>query len=94
MNPLQAALLDRWLGDRDDLCVVGDDYQTIYSFTGASPDHLLRVHGAVPERDRSSASSENYRSTPEILAFANELRGAPGRVPQDARGDRGVRTAG
>jgi DNA helicase-2/ATP-dependent DNA helicase PcrA len=37
VNPLQAGLLERWLGDRDDLCVVGDDYQTIYAFTGARP---------------------------------------------------------
>src|SRR5206468_3819615 len=41
VNPLQAELLDRWLGAREDICVVGDDYQTIYTFTGASPAHLL-----------------------------------------------------
>ena len=40
---LQQALLERWLGDRDELCVVGDDYQTIYSFTGASPRPPPRV---------------------------------------------------
>ena len=45
VNPLQAGLLERWLGDRDDLCVVGDDYQTIYAFTGASPEHLLTFTG-------------------------------------------------
>ncbi len=49
VNPLQSALLDRWLGDRDDLCVVGDDYQTIYSFTGASPDHLLGFTERFPD---------------------------------------------
>ena len=38
VNPLQQQLLDAWLGPRDDLCVVGDAQQTIYSFTGASPD--------------------------------------------------------
>ncbi|HEX5149521.1 MAG TPA: ATP-dependent helicase, partial [Candidatus Limnocylindrales bacterium] len=41
-NPLQQRLLELWLGDRDDLCVVGDDYQSIYGFTGATPAHLLR----------------------------------------------------
>ena len=51
VNPLQSALLDRWLGDRDDLCVVGDDYQTIYSFTGASPDHLLGFTDRFPDGD-------------------------------------------
>ena len=41
VNLLQQTLLDLWLGARDDLCVVGDDYQSIYAFTGASPEHLL-----------------------------------------------------
>ena len=41
VNVLQQTLLDLWLGARDDLCVVGDDYQSIYAFTGASPEHLL-----------------------------------------------------
>jgi DNA helicase-2/ATP-dependent DNA helicase PcrA len=72
VNPLQAALLGRWLGGRDELCVVGDDYQTIYSFTGASPEHLLdfpdRFPGATIVR-----LERNYRSTPEILALANRL---------------------
>ena len=43
VNLLQQSLLERWLGDRDDLCVVGDDYQSIYGFTGASPEHLLAL---------------------------------------------------
>jgi DNA helicase-2/ATP-dependent DNA helicase PcrA len=72
VNPLQAALLGRWLGGRDELCVVGDDYQTIYSFTGASPEHLL----GFPERFPGATIvrlERNYRSTPEILALANRL---------------------
>ena len=72
VNLLQQSLLDRWLGERDDLCVVGDDYQSIYSFTGATPEHLLgmpaRFPGALVVR-----LEENYRSTPEILAVANRL---------------------
>jgi DNA helicase-2/ATP-dependent DNA helicase PcrA len=72
VNLLQQTLLERWLGDRDDLCVVGDDYQSIYSFTGATPDYLLgmpaRLPGALVVR-----LEENYRSTPEILAVANRL---------------------
>ena len=51
--PLQQRLLDAWLGDRDDLCVVGDPNQTIYSFTGASPAYLRGVRQAVPRRDAS-----------------------------------------
>ena len=72
VNPLQEALLDRWLGDRDDLCVVGDDYQTIYSFTGASPAHLLGFTDRFPSATVVRLE-RNYRSTPEILGFANEL---------------------
>ena len=40
VNLLQQTLLERWLGPRDDLCVVGDDYQSIYGFTGATPEYL------------------------------------------------------
>jgi DNA helicase-2/ATP-dependent DNA helicase PcrA len=72
VNPLQAALLERWLGDREELCVVGDDYQTIYAFTGASPEHLL----TFPQRYPSATIvrlEESYRSTPQILTVANAL---------------------
>jgi DNA helicase II / ATP-dependent DNA helicase PcrA len=72
VNLLQQTLLERWLGDRDDLCVVGDDYQSIYSFTGATPEYLLampsRFPGALVVR-----LEENYRSTSEILSVANRL---------------------
>lgn len=72
VNPLQHALLDRWLGDRDELCVVGDDYQTIYGFTGASPSYLLGFRDRFP-RAEVVRLEENYRSTPEVLALANRL---------------------
>jgi DNA helicase-2/ATP-dependent DNA helicase PcrA len=67
VNLLQHSLLERWLGGRDELCVVGDDYQSIYSFTGATPEYLLRAGGQVFRLE------ENYRSTPEILELANRL---------------------
>ena len=72
VNPLQAGLLDRWLGPRDDLCVVGDDYQTIYAFTGASPEHLLGFTRRFPNATVVRLE-ENYRSTPEVLDLANRL---------------------
>ena len=72
VNPLQAGLLDRWLGDRDDLCVVGDDYQTIYAFTGASPEHLLGFTRRYPHATVVRLE-ENHRSTPEVLELANRL---------------------
>ena len=58
VNLLQQALLDQWLGPRDDLCVVGDDYQSIYAFTGASPRLAARHARAVPVRDRRAPRGE------------------------------------
>lgn len=72
VNPLQQALLDRWLGGRDGVCVVGDDYQTIYGFTGASPEHLLGFPTRYPNATIVRLE-ENYRSSPQILAVANAL---------------------
>jgi DNA helicase-2/ATP-dependent DNA helicase PcrA len=69
VNLLQQTLLERWLGPRDDLCVVGDDYQSIYGFTGATPEYLLRFQ----ERAQVFRLEENYRSTPQVLALANRL---------------------
>jgi DNA helicase-2/ATP-dependent DNA helicase PcrA len=84
VNTLQAALLDRWLGGREEVCVVGDDYQTIYSFTGASPEHLLRFRDRFPEA-RVVALEENYRSSPEILTVANRLVPKLGGFPKTLR---------
>jgi DNA helicase-2/ATP-dependent DNA helicase PcrA len=72
VNVLQQTLLDLWLGDSDELCAVGDDYQSIYGFTGASPRWLLGLpvrfpHATVVRLER------NYRSTPQVLAVANRL---------------------
>jgi DNA helicase-2/ATP-dependent DNA helicase PcrA len=72
VNLLQQTLLELWLGDRDDLCAVGDDYQSIYAFTGATPDHLL----ALPDRFPNPMVvrlEANYRSTPQVLGLANRL---------------------
>jgi ATP-dependent DNA helicase UvrD/PcrA len=72
VNLLQQTLLERWLGDRDELCAVGDDHQAIYGFTGASPAYLL----ALPERFPNAAVvrlEQNYRSTPQVLELANRL---------------------
>ncbi|HEY0258854.1 MAG TPA: ATP-dependent helicase [Lacisediminihabitans sp.] len=78
VSPLQQALLELWLGDRTDLCVVGDASQTIYSFAGASADFLL----GFPTRYRESTVvrlEQNYRSTPAIVRTANRLmKGRPG----------------
>lgn len=72
VNPLQSKLLDLWLGGRDDICVVGDPRQTIYSFAGASPQIL----GSFARRHEGAQRIElvrNYRSTPQIVAAANAV---------------------
>ncbi len=77
-NPLQQRLLDLWLGDRDDLCVVGDEDQTIYTFAGATSTFLTGFAKRFP-RTREVTLDRNYRSSPEVLALANRLLAAEGR---------------
>ena len=72
VNLLQQTLLDRWLGDRDELCAVGDDYQSIYAFTGATPDYLLGLPSRFPNTTVIRLE-DNYRSSPEVLALANRI---------------------
>ncbi len=72
VNLLQQTLLERWLGDRDELCAVGDDYQSIYAFTGATAQYLL----GLPRRfaDATVVRLEaNYRSSPQVLELANRI---------------------
>jgi DNA helicase II / ATP-dependent DNA helicase PcrA len=81
-NPLAERLLELWLGESRDLAVVGDPDQTIYTFTGATPELLLsferRHRGA-----RVLALVENYRSSPQVLELANRLVASAG---HDVRG--------
>ncbi len=72
VSALQQRLLDQWLAGRQELCVVGDPSQTIYSFAGATPDYLLNFR-----RDRPGAQEirlvRDYRSTPQVVGLANSL---------------------
>ncbi len=91
VNPLQQRLLDAWLGGREDLTVVGDAAQTIYSFTGATSSYLVdfpRQHrGAVVVR-----LVRDYRSTPQVVGLANavigQARGSSSRLRLDLIGQR------
>ena len=86
VNPLQQRLLDAWLGGRDDLTVVGDASQTIYSFTGATSAYLIDF----PRRHRDATVVRlvrDYRSTPQVVGLANA-------VIRQARGERGPAAAG
>src|SRR5262245_46329695 len=77
-NPLQQRLLELWLGDRPDLCVVGDVDQTIYTFTGATSGFLTGFADRHPGA-RILDLTRNYRSTPQVLELANRLIAADGR---------------
>ncbi|MGU3410967.1 ATP-dependent helicase [Microbacterium sp. M1A1_1b] len=78
VSPVQHDLLRAWLGDRQDLCVVGDASQTIYSFAGASSRYLLGFGSEFP-RGSVLRLERNYRSTPQVVHAANALmRGQPG----------------
>ncbi|MFT4231276.1 MAG: ATP-dependent helicase, partial [Leucobacter sp.] len=78
VSPLQHALLRAWLGDRDDVCVVGDASQTIYSFAGASSSYLLRFGSEYPHA-RQIRLERNYRSAEPVVRLANRLmRDRPG----------------
>ncbi|WP_333770766.1 ATP-dependent DNA helicase UvrD2 [Streptomyces sp. IBSBF 2435] len=74
VSPLQQRLLELWLGGRDDLCVVGDASQTIYSFTGATPDFLLGFRTRYPGATVVKLVRD-YRSTPQVVGLANGLLG-------------------
>ena len=74
VNPLQKLLLDSWAGDRDDVCVVGDPRQTIYSFAGATSSFLTGFTAEFPDATVVELV-RNYRSTPQIIALANQLTG-------------------
>ena len=72
ISPLQQRVIDAWLGKRDEICVVGDPAQTIYTFAGATPSYLLGFTNRFPNAEVIRLST-GYRSTPEIIFTANAL---------------------
>ncbi|WP_327041877.1 ATP-dependent DNA helicase UvrD2 [Micromonospora ureilytica] len=91
VNPLQQRLLDAWLAGRNDLTVVGDASQTIYSFTGATSAYLVDF----PRRHRGATVVRlvrDYRSTPQVVGLANaviaQARGTEARLRLELSGQR------
>ncbi|MFJ6165461.1 ATP-dependent DNA helicase UvrD2 [Micromonospora orduensis] len=91
VNPLQQRLLDAWLAGRNDLTVVGDASQTIYSFTGATSSYLVDF----PRRHRNATVVRlvrDYRSTPQVVGLANavisQARGTEARLRLELSGQR------
>ncbi len=72
VSPLQHTVLSLWLGDRHDVCVVGDPNQSIHAFAGARPDYLLHFAADHPGT-QVIRLVRNYRSTPEVLELANRV---------------------
>jgi DNA helicase-2/ATP-dependent DNA helicase PcrA len=91
VNPLQQRLLEAWLGSRDDLTVVGDASQTIYSFAGASADYLVDFPRRYPDCVLVRLTRD-YRSTPQVVALANavirQARGGHARLRLTLTGQR------
>jgi DNA helicase-2/ATP-dependent DNA helicase PcrA len=84
VTPLQQRVLDAWLGERDDLTVVGDANQTIYSFAGASPRPLLGFTRRFPSATVVRLERD-YRSTPQVVSLANRVIGAARDRPAGSR---------
>lgn len=72
ISPVQQRLINAWLGTRNDICVVGDPAQTIYSFAGATPVFLNTFTQRFPDAQVIRLST-GYRSTPEITFAANSI---------------------
>jgi DNA helicase-2/ATP-dependent DNA helicase PcrA len=89
-TPLQVRLLRAWLGDRTDLCVVGDGAQAIYAFAGADASPLVDFARHFPG-GRTVALTYNYRSTDAIVAISEAALGPASGVERDA--PRAVRPA-
>ncbi|MGW0516090.1 ATP-dependent DNA helicase UvrD2 [Crossiella sp. NPDC003009] len=84
VTPLQQRVLEAWLGGRDDLTVVGDANQTIYSFAGAAPHWLLNFPRRYPEAVIVRLERD-YRSTPEVVSLANQVISAARDRPSGSR---------
>lgn len=84
VTPLQQRVLDAWLGGRDDITVVGDANQTIYTFAGADPRFLLEFPRRYPDAVVVRLERD-YRSTPQVVACANALIGAARSRPAGTR---------
>ena len=86
VSPLQHKLLEVWLGSREDLVVVGDASQTIYSFAGASSSYLLGFPERYPQGTVVKLE-RNYRSGEHIVRAANHIMlGRPGALTLEAQG--------
>lgn len=71
-NPSQFRLLEALTSTHNNICVVGDDDQSIYAWRGADPTHILHFDQYFPNT-KKIVLDQNYRSTEMILKAANEV---------------------
>jgi DNA helicase II / ATP-dependent DNA helicase PcrA len=88
ISPLQHSLLELWLGEHTELCVVGDPNQTIYSFTGATSEYLQNFADRY-ENAKVVQLTRNYRSTQQVVAMANRLTAESAMEPLESQGEIG-----
>ncbi|MFP5376806.1 MAG: ATP-dependent helicase, partial [Acidimicrobiia bacterium] len=88
VNPVQFRLLQGWLGDRRDLCVVGDPDQAIYSWNGADPTLLTDFGRHFPGAEVVRLD-RNYRSTSQIVAVGRAVLPPGGEGVADVTAVRG-----
>ena len=88
VNPAQFRLIRALLGNRDDLCAVGDPNQAIYGWNGADPTLLARLPQWVEGMDVVRLD-ENHRSTPQVVAAATAALGRTLSAPPSSVADDG-----
>jgi DNA helicase-2/ATP-dependent DNA helicase PcrA len=86
INPLQFRLLSAWLGDRSDICVVGDPNQAVYGWNGADPTLLASLPARWPGTEIAHLD-DNHRCTPQVVAAAARVLGGSGRGVHSSRSD-------
>jgi DNA helicase-2/ATP-dependent DNA helicase PcrA len=86
LNPLQFRLLSAWLGDRRDICVVGDPNQAVYGWNGADATLLDSLPLRWPGTEVVHLD-DNHRCTPQVVAAAVRVLGCSDRDVHSSRAD-------
>src|SRR4030095_10516925 len=81
-NPAQYSIIKLLVAQHENVCVVGDDAQSIYSFRGATIQNILQFQKDY-EDVKLVKLEQNYRSTQSILNIANEIiKNNKGQIPK------------
>jgi DNA helicase-2/ATP-dependent DNA helicase PcrA len=72
INKVQYELIKLLSGKHNNVCAVGDDDQSIYSFRGSDPTYLLEFEKDFPNA-KTVTLDQNYRSSHEIVGAANQM---------------------